>query len=106
MENIVPIKMYEYMAAAKPVIATRLPGLVREFGDAHGVEYVDNPHQVVPTALRLAEAGRISDLGKTARAFVSKNDWEAIADEFERLLQGVTNRTSVKDVRTSQARGS
>src|SRR5439155_9175012 len=28
MKNIVPIKMYEYMAAGKPVIATRLPGLV------------------------------------------------------------------------------
>ena len=87
MKNIVPIKMYEYMAAGKPVIVTRLPGLVREFGEGHGVVYVDDPRDVVPTALKLAEAGEIMRLGASARDFVSKNDWETVADEFERLLR-------------------
>jgi glycosyltransferase involved in cell wall biosynthesis len=32
MKNIVPIKMYEYMAAKKPVISTALPGIMKEFG--------------------------------------------------------------------------
>jgi len=92
MENIVPIKMYEYMAAGRPVITTRLPGLVREFGDGHGVVYVDDPHQVVSTALQLADRGEINELGTTARAFVSRNDWEMIADEFERLLHRLSNK--------------
>ena len=101
MENIVPIKMYEYMAAGKPVIATRLPGLVREFGEGHGVVYVDDPHQVVSTALQLADRGEINNLGTTARAFVSKNDWEAIADEFERLLRELSNEAFLMGVRAS-----
>ena len=87
MENIVPIKMYEYMAAGKPVIATRLPGLVREFGENHGVVYVDDPRQVVSTAVRLADAGELRGLGASARDFVSRNSWEVITDEFERLLR-------------------
>ncbi len=32
MMNIVPIKIYEYMAMGKPVIATALPGIQKEFG--------------------------------------------------------------------------
>ena len=37
MMNIVPIKIYEYMAMGKPVIATKLPGLVKEFGEDSGI---------------------------------------------------------------------
>jgi len=101
MENIVPIKMYEYMAAGRPVIATRLPGLVREFGDGHGVVYVDDPHQVVSTAVQLADRGEINKLGAMARAFVSRNDWETIVDEFERLLHELSNKGPQLDLETS-----
>ncbi|GAH80390.1 unnamed protein product, partial [marine sediment metagenome] len=44
MQDIVPIKMYEYMAMGKPVIATRLPGVMKEFGNDNGVIYVDIIH--------------------------------------------------------------
>src|SRR5207248_9903278 len=85
----VPIKMYEYMAAGKPVIATRLPGLDREFGEGHGVVYVDDPSQVVETANQLADNGQILPLGALARDFVSKNDWETVTNEFERHLRDI-----------------
>jgi glycosyltransferase involved in cell wall biosynthesis len=87
MQDIVPIKMYEYMAAAKPVIVTRLPGLVREFGEDHGVVYVDDPQDVVPKALELHRKGAIEELGRKARAFVQANDWNEITDRFEAELQ-------------------
>ena len=89
MQDIVPIKMYEYMAAAKPVLATRLPGLVREFGEGHGVVYIDGPEQVVPSALELAREGLLAELGAQARAFVSGNEWQTIVDAFESYLNGL-----------------
>ena len=93
MQDIVPIKMYEYLAAAKPVLATRLPGLVREFGEGHGVVYVDGPEQVVPRALELARNGLLPGLGAQARAFVSGNDWQTIADTFENYLKELVERS-------------
>jgi len=93
MQDIVPIKMYEYMAAAKPVLATRLPGLVREFGGEHGVVFVDGPEQVVPRALRLAREGLLAQLGAQARAFVSGDDWHVIADAFEDYLKGLVEQS-------------
>jgi len=96
MQNIVPIKMYEYLAAGKPVIATRLPGLVREFGEDHGVVYVDGPHEVVPAALRIADAGLRAHLGSQGRGFVANNDWRRVTDEFESILTGLIAGVSQK----------
>ena len=87
MRNIVPIKMYEYLAAGRPVIATKLPGLMKEFGEGHGVVYVDRPEQVVDKALELARGGSLRELGQAGRAFVAKNDWEHITDVFEARLR-------------------
>ncbi len=86
MLNIVPIKMYEYLASGKPVIATRLPGLVKEFGDGHGVVYVDGPSDVLPKAEELVRRGMLGELGAQGRAFVAHNDWKIITDEFEAIL--------------------
>jgi len=93
MEDIVPIKMYEYMAAGKPVLATRLPGLVREFGEGHGVVYVNGPEEVVPSALELAREGLLEELGAQARAFVSGHDWQMIVDAFENYLEGLVEQS-------------
>ena len=47
MQDIVPIKIYEYMAMSKPVITTKLPGIMMEFGEDNGISYVDKPEDVV-----------------------------------------------------------
>ena len=97
MENIVPIKMYEYLAGGKPVIATRLPGVVKEFGEGNGVVYVDDPKWVVSKAIDLAREGSLSRLGERGRTFVSGNGWGAITDSFESLL------ASLSRIRASRA---
>jgi glycosyltransferase involved in cell wall biosynthesis len=89
MEDIVPIKMYEYMAMGKPVITTKLPGVMKEFGVDHGVIYVDRSEDALKRAMELIENGRIEEEGIKARRFVEKNSWDNITDEFERVLEEV-----------------
>ena len=89
MKDIVPIKMYEYMAMAKPVIATRLSGVVKEFGEDNGVVYVDGPEDVISKAKELISNDKIGKLGIKARKFVEKYSWDNITDEFEKILQSI-----------------
>jgi len=86
MQDIVPIKLYEYMAMGKPVIATRLPGVEREFGEGHGVVYVDGPEEVLPTMSRLRDENSIHALGQRARQRVEANTWDRVADRLEQVL--------------------
>jgi glycosyltransferase involved in cell wall biosynthesis len=87
MQDIVPIKMYEYMAMGKPVISTRLPGVVQEFGQGNGVIYVNGPEEVIEEAIELVGNGSLSELGSRARSFVERYSWDTITDEFEGILQ-------------------
>lgn len=87
MHDIVPIKMYEYMAMKKPVITTKLPGIIKEFGEDNGVVYVDKPEHTIAKATELLQSGRIEELGRKARSFAERNSWDSITDEFEGILE-------------------
>ncbi len=86
MQHIVPIKVYEYMAMGKPVIATRLPGVWAEFGDGRGIIYVNKPECVVETAVNHQRVPRQRWI---LERHVLRNvgDWSVIVDQFERILQ-------------------
>jgi len=96
MQDIVPIKMYEYMAMRKPVISTRLPGVMKEFGEDNGVIYVDKPNDVVAKSVELVQNNSVEVLGSKARSFVEKFSWESITDEFEKILREVIERSRVE----------
>lgn len=89
MQHNVPIKMYEYMAMGKPVITTKLPGVMEEFGEDHGVIYVDKPEDALKEAIGLIENGSAKEEGRKARKFVEKYSWADIVDEFEGILEEV-----------------
>lgn len=86
MMNIVPIKVYEYMAAGKPVLATSLPGLMKEFGKTNGVLYAASSEEVLDKALELIESGVIVSEGKKARDFVKSLNWDDLTDVFQQTL--------------------
>jgi glycosyltransferase involved in cell wall biosynthesis len=86
MRDIVPIKMYEYMAMRKPVISTKLPGVMKEFGEGNGVIYVERTEDVLTKALELIGNGDIDILGSKSRSFVERNSWDKITDRFEAVL--------------------
>jgi len=89
MQDIVPIKMYEYMAMAKPVVSTRLPGVMKEFGEDNGVVYVSQPEDVIKKAIELIQGDSLKKLGAKARRFAERYSWDSITDEFEKILEEV-----------------
>ena len=95
MMNIVPIKMYEYMAAGKPVIATSLPGLMKEFGTTNGVSYIDRPEEALSIALELLKGQKMAEEGRKARMFVEKSDWMNLTQTFEVLLENLSKSSPV-----------
>jgi glycosyltransferase involved in cell wall biosynthesis len=86
MRNIVPIKMYEYLAAGKPVLATDIPGIRKEFGCGNGVVYVHNATEILQTAIELSIRGRIVEEGERGRRFVERLTWDQVTDKFESIL--------------------
>ena len=99
MQNIVPIKLYEYMAMKKPVIATRLPGLVAEFGENHGLIYIDKPEEVIDVIkTKLNSKQNISKVGWAGYNFVKENDWRKLTITFERVLEDLVLDYLLKDI--------
>ena len=96
MQDIVPIKMYEYMAMSKPVISTSLPGIKCEFGDSNGVVYVDKPEDVVERAVALIKGDNLDKLGSRARDFAQKNSWDKVTDELESILEEVSGGNNLR----------
>jgi hypothetical protein len=73
------------------VISTKLPGVMMEFGRGNGVTYVSEPELVLSKAVELADSGTMLMEGKKAREFVQARDWERVVDDFERILEEVSN---------------
>ncbi len=87
MQDIVPIKIYEYMAMGKPVISTTLPGIMKEFGNENGILYVNDPSRVPKEALNV----NIGIEGNRARKFAESCDWNEITVNFETSLIQILN---------------
>ena len=90
MRDIVPIKLYEYMAMGKPVVATRLPGVMKEFGEDNGVIYVDKTEDALGKAVELMDYEMLKEYGLKARGFVESYNWDDIVNEFEGILEELT----------------
>jgi glycosyltransferase involved in cell wall biosynthesis len=86
MMNIVPIKVYEYMAMGKPVIATSLPGIQKEFGLDSGINYIENSDDTLEKAIWLNKSNKIEAEGEKACSFVQYLSWDRITDQFESVL--------------------
>ncbi|MDZ4172542.1 MAG: glycosyltransferase family 4 protein, partial [Methanobacteriaceae archaeon] len=85
MKDIVPIKIYEYLAMNKPVISTKLNGVLKEFGHNNGLIYVESPNEVIDRLIDL----KPEDIEKNkihSQKFIQKYGWEEIIPEFNLIL--------------------
>lgn len=89
MQDIVPIKLYEYLAMKKVVIATDLPGIFREFGENNGIVYINEAKEVLKTVEMIIDNNDYEKIATAGRNFVKSNDWNNIVDNFEETLSNL-----------------
>jgi UDP-galactopyranose mutase len=79
-----PVKALEYLAAAKPVLTTPLPDVVRFLGDF--VELADAPADWAAAGRRLMNAEELAMAQTRAargQAYARSRSWDAMVDEME-----------------------
>jgi glycosyltransferase involved in cell wall biosynthesis len=75
-----PLKLFEYLAAGRPVASVDLPPIAAVAG--HGVVLVGEEEEFVPAVRRALELGPATE--EQRLAFVRENAWSG---RFERLLE-------------------
>jgi glycosyltransferase involved in cell wall biosynthesis len=91
MRNAVPIKIYEYLAMHKPVLCTKLPGIMREFGHNCGIRYIEKPEDAVGVAANLTR-DELQILKMQAKEFIKDCNWDKITARFEETLTSVVEK--------------
>lgn len=80
--NIFPLKLYEYLASGKPIVATRVPAIAEH---ADLVRIADEPDGFVRAA-EAAVAERDAELGRRRVSLASENTWEHRVETKSRLV--------------------
>ncbi|MBS61106.1 MAG: hypothetical protein CL606_07375 [Anaerolineaceae bacterium] len=89
--DILPIKVYEYLACSRPVLASKLPGLIQEVPSGNGIIYTESDYLVQTLKDMMEQNNRLKE-GAKARRFVEKHcNWSIITISFEKLLVQITN---------------
>ncbi len=85
-----PIKLFEYLACGRPVIATRMPGL--DFLDSIGAGLVVpalNPTAFAQAIVRLfASPGLREEMGRKGRSFIERGrSWDEVASRVITVIE-------------------
>lgn len=88
MRYIVPIKIYEYLASKKPVIATKTEGIYQEFGEGSGIFYIRNPSEAVDKALEAIRDNSPDEITRLTKKSLAGHTWDNLTTEFEDVLRG------------------
>lgn len=98
MRYVVPAKVDEYLEMGRPVLATRLPGLLAELASVGSVIWIDGPQAALET-LDAALAGHgdrrafLGQLGNQARDYgKGRETWEVVTRRFRAVLAGARRR--------------
>ncbi len=78
--NILPTKLFQYLACSKPVLATPLPGTLAFLqGEQHGIVYAPAERFVDELRALLSDQARMKRIGENGPAAVRPYEWRQIA---------------------------
>jgi glycosyltransferase involved in cell wall biosynthesis len=91
--DILPTKLFQYLACGKPVLMTELPGTLPFLkGAEDGVVYVSLDDFAAATADLLSDRARLDQLGRNALRVVQQDyDWQSIAHRLLGWIKRGTN---------------
>ena len=100
-QNAVPLKLFEYMACEKPVISTRLEGVMEVVGDM--ILYADTVDEYIAQIKNIIDNTDLAEeLGEKGRKFVIENyDWKKIVGRLDLILEDIQYSEKVKSTRES-----
>lgn len=87
-----PLKLYEYMACGKPVVASNLSGFeILEQNEAGILVEPENPEDLAKTIIKLLKDEKLrEETGKNGREYVVKNhSWERVARRVAEVCESV-----------------
>ena len=87
-KDITPIKIMEYMAMKKPVLATSLPGVVFEIGRGNGVIYAKNQKEIINKLGVLSkQKDKLKEMGlKGYELILKKYLWSNLLKNFKKVI--------------------
>jgi len=90
-QNSLPLKLFEYMACEKPVISTKVEGIMTAVQNK--ILYASNTEEYKNKIIALYnDEGLRKRLGFKGRMFVEKNyNWSNITSKLEKILLGVSS---------------
>lgn len=87
MSDIIPIKIYEYLASGKPIICSKLKGILTEFGCDSGILYSTSINELFDFVIKLKnDANFRESLSQKSLSTIKSQDWNSIVQSFETLL--------------------
>lgn len=87
-----PLKLYEYMACGKPVVASRLGGFeILEENNAGILVEPENPEELAKAIIKLLKDERLrEEMGRNGREYVVKHhSWESVARKVAEVCESV-----------------
>lgn len=97
-EHIYPLKVFEYLAMGKPVVATNLKGIsqIIKHGENGLLVEPNNPDEVTEAILRIYKDPELrSRLEQNARKSVLEYDWDIINKKMDDAMHGLEGGSKV-----------
>jgi glycosyltransferase involved in cell wall biosynthesis len=91
-----PLKIYEYLACARPVITSRIDGVKETIEECSG-GYLFEPDKATELAQRISQAygerNQLPEMGKRGRRLIEERyAWTVIAHQVESILKEAVDR--------------
>ncbi|MFN4256741.1 MAG: glycosyltransferase [Saprospiraceae bacterium] len=98
--SIYPLKINEYLAAGKPVVATSFSDDIRTFGE---VIYLADDHADFINAIDVALSENDPQLGERRVEISRSNSWPQRIIQLDRIIEKYTSKTAAQKLKTQNS---